>query len=151
MQKFGRSVFTLVGLGAAVVASQAQSMMTHQVRDLVRNGQVQSNGRLPQNQMMNLDIVLPVRDQAGLDQFVADVYDPASTNYRHFLTPQEFTARFGPTQANYNAVLQFAQMNGFTVTGGSRDGMDVQVSGSVAAVEAALSLPTDDADQAGAA
>ena len=138
MQKFGRSVFTLVVLGAAVVASQAQSMMTHQVRDLVRNGQVQSNGRLPQNQMMNLDIVLPVRDQAGLDQFVADVYDPASANYRHFLTPQEFTARFGPTQANYNAVLQFAQMNGFTVTGGSRDGLDVQVRGSVAAVEAAF-------------
>ena len=138
MHKFGRSVFTLAILGAAVVACQAQSMMTHHVRDLVRNGQVQSNGRLPQNQMMNLNIVLPVRDQAGLDRFVAEVYDPASANYRHFLTPQEFTARFGPTQADYNAVLQFAQMNGLTVTGGSRDGMDVQVRGSVAAVEAAF-------------
>ena len=138
MHKFGRSVFTLAMLGAAVVACQAQSMMTHHVRDLVRNGQVQSNGRLPQNQMMNLNIVLPVRDQAGLDRFVAEVYDPASANYRHFLTPQEFTARFGPTQADYNAVLQFAQMNGLTVTGGSRDGMDVQVRGSVAAVEAAF-------------
>ena len=138
MHKFGRSVFTLAVLVAAVVASQAQSMMTHHVRDLVRNGQAQSNGRLPQNQMMNLDIVLPVRNQAALDQFVADVYDPASANYRHFLTPQEFTARFGPSQADYNAVVQFAQMNGFTVTGGSRDGMDVQVRGSVAAVEAAF-------------
>ncbi len=138
MHKFGRSLVTLAVLGAAVVASQAQSMMTHHVRDVVRNGQAQSNGRLPQNQMMNLNIVLPVRDQAGLDQFVADVYDPASANYRHFLTPQEFTARFGPTQADYNAVLQFAQMNGLTVTGGSRDGMDVQVRGSVAAVEAAF-------------
>ncbi len=138
MQKIGRSVFTLAVLGAAVVASQAQSMMTHHVRDLVRNGQAQSNGRLPQNQMMNLDIVLPVRNQAALDQFVADVYDPASANYRHFLTPQEFTARFGPTETDYNAVLQFAQMNGFTVTGGSRDGMDVQVRGSAAAVEAAF-------------
>ncbi|HEY8311858.1 MAG TPA: protease pro-enzyme activation domain-containing protein, partial [Gemmatimonadaceae bacterium] len=108
------------------------------MRDLVRNGQAQSNGRLPQNQMMNLNIVLPVRDQAGLDRFVAEVYDPASANYRHFLTPQEFTARFGPTQSDYNAVLQFAQMNGLTVTGGSRDGMDVQVRGSAAAVEAAF-------------
>ena len=138
MHKISRSVFTLAVLGAAVVAAQAQSMMTHHVRDLVRNGQAQSNGRLPQNQMMNLDIVLPVRDQAGLDRFVAEVYDPASANYRHFLTPQEFTARFGPTQADYDAVLQFARMNGFTVTGGSRDGMDVQVRGSVANVEAAF-------------
>src|SRR5580704_7277833 len=142
MQKICRSVFssvfTLAVLGGAVVAAHAQSMMTHQVRDLVRNGQAQSNGRLPQNQMMNLDIVLPVRNQAGLDQFVAEVYDPASASYRHFLTPQEFTARFGPTQADYNAVVQFAQMNGFTITGGSRDGMDVQVRGPVSTVEAAF-------------
>jgi subtilase family serine protease len=138
VHKFGRSVFTLAVLGAVVVAGHAQSMMTHQVRDLVRNGQAQSNGRLPQNQMMNLDIVLPVRDQAGLDRFVAEVYDPASANYRQFLTPQEFTARFGPTQADYNAVVQFAQINGFTVTGGSRDGMDVQVRGPVSVVEAAF-------------
>lgn len=138
MQKSVRSLVTLSVLGVAVVAAQAQSMMTHHVRDLVRKGEVQSNGRLPQNQMLNLDIVLPVRDQAGLDQFVADVYDPASANYRHFLTPREFTARFGPTQADYDAVLQFAQTHGFAVTGGSRDGMDVQVRGSVAAVEAAF-------------
>jgi subtilase family serine protease len=142
MQKICRSVFssvfTLAVLGGAVIAAHAQSMMTHQVRDLVRNGQAQSNGRLPQNQMMNLDIVLPVRNQAGLDQFVAEVYDPGSASYRHFLTPQEFTARFGPTQADYDAVVQFAQMNGFTITGGSRDGMDVQVRGPVSAVEAAF-------------
>lgn len=110
MHKFGRSVFTLALLGAAVVAGRAQSMMTHNVRDVVRNGQAQSNGRLSQNQMMNLDIVLPVRDQAGLDRFVAEVYDAASANYRHFLTPQEFTARFGPTQVDYDAVVQFAQI-----------------------------------------
>jgi kumamolisin len=133
-----RNLLTLSVLGAAVVAAQAQSMMTHHVRDLVRKGEVQSNGRLPQNQMLNLDIVLPIHDQTGLDRFVEEVYDPSSAVYRHFLTPQEFTARFGPTQADYKAVVQFAQMHGFTVTGGSRDGMDVQVRGSVAAVEAAF-------------
>lgn len=133
-----RSVLTAAVLGAMSVAASAQFTMTHHVRDTVRSGQIQSNGRLPQNQMMNLDLVLPVRDQAGLDQFVEQVYDPTSAIYRHFLTPQQFTARFGPTQEDYNAVLQFAQVHGFTVTGGSRDGMDVQVRGSVAAVEAAF-------------
>jgi kumamolisin len=118
--------------------AQAQSTMTHHVRDVVRNGQVQSNGQLPQNQMMSLDIVLPVRNRAALDQFVADVYDPASANYHHFLTPQQFTAQFGPTQADYDAVVQFAQLNGFTVTGGSRDSMDVQVRGPVSAVQTAF-------------
>src|SRR5579875_1276297 len=113
-------------------------MMTHHVREVVRNGQAQANGRLPATQMLDLDIVLPVRDQAGLDQFVADVYNPQSANYRHFLTPQQFTERFGPTQADYDAVLQFARMNGLTVTGGTRDGMDVQVRGTVSQVENAF-------------
>ncbi len=138
MHKAGRSFLTAAALAAVAITAQAQSMMTHHVRDAVRNGQVQSNGRLPATQMMNLDIVLPVRNQAGLDQFVEDVYNPQSTSYHHFLTPQQFTAKFGPTQADYDAVLQFAQMNGFTVTGGTRDGMDVQVRGTVSQVENAF-------------
>ncbi len=138
MHKIGRSFLVAAALGTMTFIAQAQSFMTHHVRDVVRKGQAQSNGRLAQNQMMNLDLVLPVRNQAALDQFVADVYDPASANYHHFLTPQQFTAQFGPTQADYDAVVQFAQMHGFTVTGGSRDGLDVQVRGPVSAVEAAF-------------
>jgi len=57
---------------------------------------------------------------------------------RHFLTVPEFTERFGPTQADYDAVVRFAKANGFTVTGGSRDGMDVQIAGPVSAVESAF-------------
>lgn len=138
MHKVGRSLLTTAALAAVAITAQAQSVMTHHVREVVRNGQVQSNGRLPANQTMNLDLVLPVRDQAGLDQFVADVYNPQSANYRHFLTPQEFTQKFGPTESDYDAVLQFAHENGFTVTGGSRDGLDVQVRGTVGQVENAF-------------
>jgi kumamolisin len=123
----------MIGLDA-----QAQSMFTHHVRDAVRSGRAQANGRLPGNRTMNLNIVLPLRDPAGLEAFLEDVYNPSSPNYRNFLTPQEFTARFGPTQSDYDAVLQFARVHGFTVTGGTRDAMDVQVSGPVSAVEAAF-------------
>ena len=40
-----------------------------------------------------------------------NVSNPASPNYRHFLTPKEFTAKFGPTQAQYNEVLRFARQH----------------------------------------
>lgn len=112
--------------------------MTHHTREVVRDGQVQPEGKLAAGQVMNLDIVLPLRDRAGLTKFLADVYNPGSANYRHFLTVPEFTARFGPSEADYNAVLAFAIRNGLRVTGGSRDGMDVQVKGPVSAVEAAF-------------
>lgn len=122
----------------AATHSEAQSVLTHHVRDAVRTGAAQPMAALPAQQTLSLDIVLPLSDRAGLRTFLADIYDPKSPNYRHFLTVSEFTARFGPTQESYDAVVAYARANGLTVTGGSRDGMDVQVKGSVAAVEKAF-------------
>jgi subtilase family serine protease len=125
-------------LSAATPDSYAQSVMTRHVREVTRTARVKPMGRLPGNRMMQLNIVLPLRDSAGLQSFLKQLYDPASPSYRHFLTVREFTQRFGPTQKNYDAVVSFAKKKGFTVTGGSRDGMDVQVRGSVSVVEKAF-------------
>ena len=135
-----RLTFPLLTLAASlsVPALYAQSMLTHHMREDVRSGRAQSVGRLPADQIMNLNIVLPLRDPAGLDNFLAALYDPHSASYRHFLTVAEFTERFGPTQAQYDAVVNFAKLNGFTVIGGSRDGMNVEIRGPVSAVETAF-------------
>ena len=108
------------------------------MREVTLNGQAPSVGRLPANQSMRIDIVLAVRDQAGLDSFLQEVYDPSSPAYRRFLTVEQFTERFGPSQEDYDALIHFATANGFTVTGGSRDAMDVQLKGSVATIETAF-------------
>jgi subtilase family serine protease len=123
---------------ATTMTSLAQSVLTRHVREVVSTGQAQAIGHLPTNQIMKLDIVLPLRDQAGLDSFLSEINDPNSSSYRHFLTVSEFTTRFGPTQKDYDAVVQFARKNGFTVTGGTRDGMEVQIKGTVSAVETAF-------------
>ena len=140
MRRIGPALLAVTLIASAPVASTAQSTHTHHVRDAVRNGEAQQNGHLPASQVLNLDLVLPLRDQAGLDAFLADVYNLQSPNYRHFLTPEQFTERFGPSQADYDAAVNFAKANGLTVTGGSRDTMDVQVSGKVSAVEAAFRI-----------
>jgi kumamolisin len=108
------------------------------MRNVVRNNQVQATGRLATNQVMTVDVVLPLRDQAGLDRLLSEIYDPSSPSYHHYLSVAEFTARFGPTQANYNAVVQYMKSNGFSVIGGTRDGMDVVAKGPVSAVQAAF-------------
>ncbi|MGD0648030.1 MAG: S53 family serine peptidase [Acidobacteriaceae bacterium] len=127
-----------VGVSILSVGSQAQSVKTRHVREAVSNGEAQPVGRLASSQIMNLNLVLPLSDPAGLESFLSDVYDPSSASFHKFLTPTEFTAKFGPSQAQYDAVVQFAVSNGFTVTGGSRDAMDVQVKGPVSAVESAF-------------
>jgi kumamolisin len=129
---------TVAIVSISTPGTQAQSVLTNHVRDAVRSSEAKSVGRLPATQIMSLDIVLPLRNQAGLDMLVSEINDPNSARYRQFLTVQEFTAAFGPTEADYDAVVQFAKMNGFTVTGGTRDGMEVQVKGPVSAVEAAF-------------
>jgi kumamolisin len=110
------------------------------VPDTVISRAAQPTGLLPADQTISLDVVLPLRDPAGLQSFLSDVFNPASPNYRNFLSVQEFTERFGPTQQDYDAVVRFAQAHGFTVTGGTRDGMEVQIKGPVSAVETAFHL-----------
>jgi subtilase family serine protease len=145
------SLAILVFVSVATLNSNAQSFMTHHMRDVTRNGEARFAGQLPQGQMMTLNIVLPLRDEAGLTKLLSDIGNPSSPSYRHFLTVPEFTAQFGPSQEDYDAVVLFATMNGFTVIGGSRDGMDVQIKGPVSAVEAAFHVsigtyqhPTED-------
>ena len=120
------------------ISARAQYVSTHHVRDAVRDGVAAPVGRLPANQVMTLNVVLPLRDAAGLEAFLEEIYNPSSPSYRHFLTVPEFTEKFGPSQADYDAVVRYVKANGFTVVGGSRDGMNVEIKGPVSAIEAAF-------------
>lgn len=134
------SVFLLAiaSVTSATVSSHAESVLTRHVRQATLNGQARLVGHLPASQVLQLDVVLPIRDQAGLDSFLADLYSSTVPNFRHFLTPAEFTEKFGPTQRDYDAVVQYVQSHGLTVVGGSRDGMEVQIKGPVSAIESAF-------------
>jgi subtilase family serine protease len=120
------------------IPAAAQSVLTHHVREEVTSGKARFLNRLPATQTLRVDVVLPLRDPAGLEKFLQDVYNPSSPSYRHFLTVPEFTARFGPTQEDYDAVVRYATTAGLAVAGGSRDGMDVQMEGSISNLEAAF-------------
>ena len=39
----------------------------------------QATGRLPSNQVLQLNLVLPLRDQAGLESFLKELYDPGQS------------------------------------------------------------------------
>jgi len=134
------ALFAVFVMSTPTAVAQPQSLLTHHVRSLVLNGQAPFVGKLPANQTMHIDIVMAVRDQAGLDRFLQDVYDRSSSSYRQFLTVEQFTQRFGPSQADYEALLRFASSNGLTMTGGSRDAMDVQFKASVGSIETAFHI-----------
>ena len=82
----------VVFVSTPAVLAQPQSLLTHHVQPAVLNGQATFVGKLPANQTMRIDIVMAVRDQASLDRFLQDVYDPSSSSYHQFLTVDQFTA-----------------------------------------------------------
>jgi len=118
--------------------AQPQSLPTRHVRDAVANGQAQLVGKLPATQTLRFDIVLPLRDRAGLQNFVQEVEDSASPSYHRFLTPQEFTARFGPSQEDWDALVAFAKASGFEIISGTREARDLRLTGTVANIEKAF-------------
>ncbi len=131
----------LLSLGSFLstgLQGHAETVRTRHVRPVTVTGEARMVGHLASNQILQLDVVLALRDQAALDAFLADLSSSTIPNYRHFLTPAEFTERFGPTQHDYDEVLRYVQSHGLTVVGGSRDGMEVQVKGPVSAIEAAF-------------
>jgi kumamolisin len=48
-----------------------------------------------------------------MDQAIADVTNPASTGFRHYLTPAEFNARYAPSHSDVLAVQRWLQDGGF--------------------------------------
>src|ERR1035438_5882990 len=97
-------------------------------------------GSPPASQRLNLAIGLPLRNTEALTNLLHELYDPASPNYRQFLTPEQFTGRFGPSEADYQALIAFVKAQGLEVTTTHPNRAVLSVRGGVAEIEKALHL-----------
>jgi pro-kumamolisin-like protein/Big-like domain-containing protein/subtilase family protein len=93
---------------------------------------------------ITLTVVLRRSDPAGFRSFLRTLYDPASANYRKFLTPQSISDRFGPTREDYDAVQAYFERHGFTVAEGSANRMTLTLRGTRAQVRSALAVDISD-------
>jgi subtilase family serine protease len=97
-------------------------------------------GALPATNQLWLAIGLPLRNQTALSNFLAQLYDPGSPGYRQYLARDEFVARFGPTEQDYQSVINFAEANGLNVVGTHSNRLVLDVVGTVANVEKAFGV-----------
>lgn len=142
--------------GLFLVGFQCRSQETLQhlnshVRPAVARGQARALHAMEAGQRLNLSIVLPLRNPERLKTLLSNLYDPSSPEYRHFLSVAEFTQQFGPTEEDYQRVVDFAKANGFEVTGYSANRLVVPIRGSVAQAQRAFHVamkvyqhPTED-------
>ncbi len=125
-------------LGLFVLPAQAQQRRTLPRHVPPAAAQLQPIDRPPGSMRLDLAIGLPLRNHAALTSLLQQIYDPASPQYHHYLTPAQFTERFGPTEQDYQSVIDFATTNGFTVTGRHPNRLLLDVNAAVADIERAF-------------
>ncbi|MFZ0322294.1 MAG: S53 family peptidase [Candidatus Sulfotelmatobacter sp.] len=123
---------------AAAAQAEQRAVLTTHVPDLVSSGVAPLVGHLPGEQRLSLAISLPLRNQAGLDELLDEIYDPQSANFHQYLSVQEFTSRFGPSEADYTALQSFAQANGLSLIDKAENRMVLDVEGPAANIESAF-------------
>jgi hypothetical protein len=123
---------------AACAQSPGRQFLQGHVQPAVSRLHLQPVSRLSSEKRLNLAIGLPLRNQQALDDLLQQIYDPASPSYRHYLTPEQFTEQFGPTEEDYQAVIAFMESKGLTVTYRHPNRVVLDVSGSVPDIEKAF-------------
>src|ERR1700744_549163 len=95
-------------------------------------------GRLDADRQLKLIIGLPLHHADDLGLLMNQLYDTHSPNFRQYLTPAQFAARFGPTSNDYEQVKAFARSNHFQITQEYTNCRMLDVTARVADIETAF-------------
>ncbi len=96
---------------------------------------VRAIGPLPDTTRLDLQVGLSLHDRSGLTGLLREIYDPTSPDYRHYVTPQQFTRDFSADAADYQKVIDFLTRHGFEVTGTYANRIVIDITGSVLAID----------------
>ncbi|HMA37394.1 MAG TPA: S-layer homology domain-containing protein [Chloroflexia bacterium] len=103
----------VAGAGRAGAAPALPRTLAREiVPQSVQTGAVPLVGAHRATDRLQLLFMLPLRDWAGLNAFLADTGNPQSANYGHYLTQDEANARFNPDPAHEASVLAWLRANG---------------------------------------
>lgn len=100
----------------------------------------------PSLRMKRMILLLKIapEKQAELDRLLAEQQNPFSPNFHHWLTPEEFRKRFGPSPEEIATVKNWLVSQGFTMEGTAKGGAWINFSGTVADVERAFHVKMHD-------
>src|SRR5262245_43095281 len=85
-------------------------------------------------------VYLGWNNPSGAEALARAVSDPRSRSYRHYLTPDQFRARFAPTASQVAQVQSWLTSQGFTLVYTPRNNHYVSAQGSVGQAQAAFGV-----------
>ena len=134
------SIAALVGVLAPVTPAAAKRAARHGAstrhasrtrvwfpRDVLALGYATNLGAASPSQVMQIGIGLKDPNPSGEAALERAEQNPASPQYRHFLTPAQFDSRFGVSKATFNRTLAWLRSGGATVieTAGARNYVEI--------------------------
>ena len=87
---------------------------------------------------VSFDLVLSLRDAAGAQNLMRQVSTPGTALFHHYLSDAQWTATYGPTQAEVTAAQAWLRQQGFSLGAVPADRLFVSASGTAAQVERAF-------------
>jgi subtilase family serine protease len=93
-------------------------------------------GAVPSNKAQNIRVYLTGADPQEIAAYATAVSTPGTAEYRHYLTPQQYRARFGASAAQTSAIEAWLTAAGFRIT--SANWQYVDADGDGTAVRAAF-------------
>jgi uncharacterized membrane protein len=136
----GLTAISLCAISVQAQSSQhaSQRVLQKDIRDLVAQGQAKQIGVPGISQHMQLAIQLPLHNQSDLTAFLRRLSNSSSPDFRKYLSVEEFTRQYGPTEGEYQKVVDFAKSNGFTVTDTHKNRLVLDIGGTVEQVQNAF-------------
>ena len=139
----GSIALATVNPGAAGAAtSTSQGGARHQLHGSrpawQSNPKFKKTGTLATSTKVSAKVWLTANDSAELAALAQSVSDPSSADYGHYLTHDQYVARFAPTDAQVAQVKSWLSGDGLDVTSVGSDNHYVAVSGTAAEVSKAF-------------
>lgn len=109
----------VVGSAHASGPADAPAQLQGNVLPFLANAQEASGAEAIVADDVSLTVAIGLRmsDRAGLDAYIEQLHDRTSPYFRQWLTPEQIADRFGPSQADYDAVVNWLQSEqGVTIT-----------------------------------
>jgi subtilase family serine protease len=89
---------------------------------------------------LDLKAVFALRNRASLERLLRDQQDPNSLEYHRWLTPAEFAVRFGPSEADFQAVAEWLKSEGFEVVSSDIKARYIRFAGAVSQAESTFGV-----------
>src|SRR6266536_1131222 len=92
------------------------------------------------NQQLNLSIGMQLRNSSDLDSLLRAIYDPNSSQYHQYLSPDQFNQLFAPTSDQVQQVVLYLQSQGMTVISVAPNNLLIDATATVAQVQQAFNV-----------